>query len=96
MWMLNLIQIGYPHHLEIYDAGDLRTTFVIFWKATAVFQFGLAVVWIAPMLYKNENQPDEHVRFLQAVGGESTFLHSFFSATFPTIIPFLQLQYLRP
>ncbi|KAF2704945.1 hypothetical protein K504DRAFT_471887 [Pleomassaria siparia CBS 279.74] len=46
----------------------MRTTFVVFWKATAIFQFGVAVAWGAPMLYKNQNQPDENVRYLQTVG----------------------------
>ncbi|KAF2022372.1 hypothetical protein BU24DRAFT_418018 [Aaosphaeria arxii CBS 175.79] len=58
----------YPSRLVIYDAGDIRTSFVSFWKATALFQFGVVGVFIAPVLYRNENQPDPNVRLMQAIG----------------------------
>ncbi|KAF2643032.1 hypothetical protein P280DRAFT_421512 [Massarina eburnea CBS 473.64] len=61
-------QRRYPTDLLIYDAGDTRTTFVAFWKAVALLQFGTCVVFITPMLYKNENQPNEYIRSFQAIG----------------------------
>ena len=53
----------------IYDAGDLRTAWLAFWKGTAIFQFGVVCVFFAPILYHNENQPDANLRLLQAGGG---------------------------
>ncbi|KAH7119827.1 hypothetical protein B0J11DRAFT_439602 [Dendryphion nanum] len=46
----------------------MRSSFVGFWKATAMFQFGVCAVFLAPILLHNENQPDQDVRFWQAVG----------------------------
>jgi hypothetical protein len=66
-----LMSVEYPRQLVIYDAGDIRSTFVSFWKATAIFQFGCTCVFLAPLLYKNENQPDKDIRFLQTVGGKN-------------------------
>ncbi|PVI02364.1 hypothetical protein DM02DRAFT_560015 [Periconia macrospinosa] len=61
-------QKGYPTELLIYDAGDTRTTYVAFWKAVVLLQFGTCFVFITPLLYKNPNQPNEYIRFAQAVG----------------------------
>ncbi|PSN63287.1 hypothetical protein BS50DRAFT_577048 [Corynespora cassiicola Philippines] len=58
----------YSRNLLIYDAGDTRTAFVTFWKATAIFQFGTCTIFLVPMLYNNQNQPDENIRLLQAAG----------------------------
>jgi hypothetical protein len=69
-----LMIVEYSRQLVIYDAGDIRSTFVSFWKATAIFQFGCTCVFLAPLLYKNENQPDKDIRFLQTVGGKSRSL----------------------
>ena len=64
-----LTATGYSRNLLIYDAGDTRTAFVTFWKATAIFQFGTCTIFLVPMLYNNQNQPDENIRLLQAAGG---------------------------
>lgn len=63
--------VEYPGELLIYDAGDMRTTFVSFWKAMALLQFGTCVAFLTPILYYNENQPNKTIRVLQAAGGES-------------------------
>jgi hypothetical protein len=55
----------------IYEAGDVRTSFVAFWKAAALIQFGVVAVFFAPMMLHYGNQPDETIRFLQTVGGKS-------------------------
>ncbi|KAF1830946.1 hypothetical protein BDW02DRAFT_76004 [Decorospora gaudefroyi] len=57
----------YKSRLLIYDAGEARTSWVSFWKATALLQFGITLVFGVPPLWKNENQPDPYVRRLQAV-----------------------------
>lgn len=62
--------IEYPTELLVYDAGETRTTFIAFWKALALLQCGTCIVLITPMIYKNENQPSEYIRTVQAVGGE--------------------------
>lgn len=66
-----LTNIEYPRELLIYDAGDTRTTFIAFWKAVALLQCGTCIILITPLLYKNENQPNEYIRTAQAVGGRS-------------------------
>jgi len=71
--IIKLMELEYPRQLVIYDAGEMRSTFVVFWKATAIFQFGVACVWFAPLFYKNENQPDKDVRLLQTVGSKLIF-----------------------
>lgn len=62
------VNAEYPAHLVIYNAGDMRSSFVSFFKATAIFQFGLVAVFLSPVLYHNEKQPDPNIRLLQAVG----------------------------
>ncbi|KAI8938753.1 hypothetical protein NX059_004620 [Plenodomus lindquistii] len=57
----------YKSRLLIYDAGDTRTTWISFWKAMALLQFGTTLVFGVPPLWNNENQPDPRVRKLQAV-----------------------------
>jgi hypothetical protein len=57
----------------IYDAGDTRTTWVSFWKAMALLQFGTTLVFAVPPLWKNENQPDPNVRKGQAILGKIHF-----------------------
>jgi hypothetical protein len=42
-----------------------------------MFQFGVVAVFLAPMLYHNENQPDQTIRILQALGGKSRFCQFF-------------------
>lgn len=74
------MNIEYPARLVIYDAGDMRSSFVTFWKATAIFQFGLVGVFLAPMQYRNENEPDPNMRLLKAVAGKEFI---FFSRNFP-------------
>ncbi|KAA8614427.1 hypothetical protein A1F94_010288 [Pyrenophora tritici-repentis] len=59
----------YPSRLLIYDAGDARTTWISFWKAMALLQFGTTLVFGVPPLWNNENQPDPNVRKMQAVLG---------------------------
>ncbi|KAF2264464.1 hypothetical protein CC78DRAFT_235477 [Lojkania enalia] len=46
----------------------MRTSFVAFWKGTAMFQFSVVCIFIVPMVYKNENQPDPNIRLVQAAG----------------------------
>lgn len=53
----------------IYDAGDARTTWVSFWKAVALLQFGTTLVFAVPPLWNNENQPDVNLRKGQAILG---------------------------
>lgn len=82
--------IGYPQNLIIYFSGDARFTWMAFWKATALFQFGLAVVWVVPTLYNNANQPDYNIRLLQAVGGKcprSIKCHVLYTFTITTMPP---------
>ncbi|KAI4941967.1 hypothetical protein J4E91_010517 [Alternaria rosae] len=57
----------YNSRLLIYDAGDARTTWISFWKAMALLQFGTTLVFGVPPLWNNENQPDERVRKMQAI-----------------------------
>ncbi|CAA9965177.1 hypothetical protein PTMSG1_08536 [Pyrenophora teres f. maculata] len=57
----------YPSRLLIYDAGDARTTWISFWKAMALLQFGTTLVFGVPPLWNNENQPDPNVRKMQAI-----------------------------
>ncbi|KAF2279388.1 uncharacterized protein EI97DRAFT_430466 [Westerdykella ornata] len=59
---------SYPEHLVVYNAGEFRLTMVAFWKAVAIFQFGVTSLILAPNLWWNENQPDETFRKMQAVG----------------------------
>ncbi|KAF2110348.1 hypothetical protein BDV96DRAFT_200791 [Lophiotrema nucula] len=59
---------GYDENFVIYDAGDLRTAWLAFWKGIALFQFGVVCVFLAPVAYHNENQPDPKQRLLQAGG----------------------------
>lgn len=53
----------------------MRSTFVAFWKATAILQFGVACVWFAPPYYKNKNQPEKEIRYLQTIGSKILFYH---------------------
>ncbi|KAJ8112568.1 hypothetical protein OPT61_g5089 [Boeremia exigua] len=57
----------YKSRLLIYDAGDTRTTWVSFWKAMALLQFGTTLVFAVPPLWQNENQPDPNLRKAQAI-----------------------------
>ncbi|CAG5179454.1 uncharacterized protein ALTATR162_LOCUS9279 [Alternaria atra] len=57
----------YKSRLLIYDAGDARTTWISFWKAMALLQFGTTLVFGVPPLWNNANQPDERVRKMQAI-----------------------------
>ncbi|OWY45814.1 hypothetical protein AA0117_g10178 [Alternaria alternata] len=57
----------YKSRLLIYDAGDARTTWISFWKAMALLQFGTTLVFGVPPLWNNTNQPDERVRKMQAI-----------------------------
>lgn len=57
----------YRSRLLIYDAGDARTTWISFWKAMALLQFGTTLVFGVPPLWNNENQPDPTVRKFQAI-----------------------------
>ncbi|UPX13424.1 uncharacterized protein EKO05_0003932 [Ascochyta rabiei] len=57
----------YKSRLLIYDAGDTRTTWVSFWKAMALLQFGTTLVFAVPPLWNNENQPDPNLRKAQAI-----------------------------
>ena len=59
----------YNSRLLVYDAGDARTTWISFWKAVALLQFGTTLVFGVPPLWNNENQPDVRLRKLQAVLG---------------------------
>jgi hypothetical protein len=61
----------YKSKLLIYDAGDTRTTWVSFWKAMALLQFGTTLVFAVPPLWQNENQPDPNVRKGQAILGKT-------------------------
>jgi hypothetical protein len=67
----------YKSRLLIYDSGDARTTWITFWKAMALLEFGTTLVFGVPPLWKNENQPDPNVRKMQAVLGRySSILQS--------------------
>jgi hypothetical protein len=66
---------GYPQTLCIYEAGDMRSTWVSFWKITILFQAVACTVVGAPMLYRNENQPNQSVRLFQAIGSKSRERH---------------------
>ncbi|KAH7402815.1 hypothetical protein BKA66DRAFT_9983 [Pyrenochaeta sp. MPI-SDFR-AT-0127] len=57
----------YKSRLLIYDAGDARTTWISFWKAMALLQFGTTLVFGVPPLWNNSNQPDPAVRKSQAI-----------------------------
>ncbi|KAF2201493.1 hypothetical protein GQ43DRAFT_440519 [Delitschia confertaspora ATCC 74209] len=46
----------------------MRTGWVAFWKATALFQFGVVYVFILPQYYHNENEPSETKRVLITLG----------------------------
>lgn len=61
----------YKSRLLIYDAGDTRTTWVSFWKAMALLQFGTTLVFAVPPLWNNENQPDPRLRKAQAIMGKT-------------------------
>ena len=58
--------LEYPSKLLIYESGDIRVTWVAFWKSVALLQFGTTVVFGAPVLWKNVNQPDPNIRRLHA------------------------------
>jgi hypothetical protein len=64
---IQLTRAVYKSRLLIYDAGDSRTTWVSFWKAMALLQFGTTLVFAVPPLWTNENQPDPRLRKAQAV-----------------------------
>lgn len=64
----------YKSRLLIYDAGDTRTTWVSFWKAMALLQFGTTLVFAVPPLWNNENQPDPRLRKAQAILGKAVYL----------------------
>lgn len=63
----------YKSRLLIYDAGDTRTTWVSFWKAMALLQFGTTLVFAVPPLWNNENQPDPRLRKAQAILGKTVY-----------------------
>lgn len=84
----------YAERLVIYNAGDMRSSFVSFWKATAIFQFGLVAVFLAPVLYHNENQPDPNIRLLQAVGCKDHFWRLFSAAQISALS--ITLTFLQP
>ena len=58
--------LEYPSRLLIYESGDIRVTWVAFWKSVALLQFGTTVVFGAPVLWNNINQPDPNMRKLHA------------------------------
>jgi hypothetical protein len=66
----------YKSRLLIYDAGDTRTTWISFWKAMALLQFGTTLVFGVPPLWNNENQPDPNVRKMQAILGMGLYCRS--------------------
>lgn len=66
----------YKSRLLVYDAGDTRTTWVSFWKAMALLQFGTTLVFAVPPLWKNENQPNPDLRKAQAILGKLLFYQS--------------------
>ena len=72
----------YKSRLLIYDAGDTRTTWVSFWKAMALLQFGTTLVFAVPPLWNNENQPDPNLRKAQAILGKNFSSHVHLSPTF--------------
>ena len=59
--------LEYPSRLPIYHSGDVRMTWVSFWKSVALLQFGTTLVFGVPLLWMNENQPDANVRKFQAI-----------------------------
>jgi hypothetical protein len=68
--------VEYASRLLIYDAGTARTSWISFWKAMALLQFGTTLVFFVPPLWKNENQPDPNVRKMQAIMGTYLYVHS--------------------
>jgi hypothetical protein len=81
-----MIYLEYKPRLLIYDAGDARTTWISFWKAMALLQFGTTLVFGVPPLWNNENQPDPKVRKMQAILGTCLtllFLKVFYSKPIP-------------
>lgn len=66
--------VVYKSKLLIYDAGDTRTTWVSFWKAMALLQFGTTLVFAVPPLWQNENQPDPKLRKAQAILGKNCLI----------------------
>lgn len=65
-WLIVIAE--YPASLVIYNAGDMRTSWFIFWKATAIFQFSVFTVFFTPLVFKNEAQPDPNIRLLEGIG----------------------------
>jgi hypothetical protein len=86
-----MVDAVYKSRLLIYDAGDTRTTWVSFWKAMALLQFGTTLVFAVPPLWNNENQPDLNVRKGQAILGKdhSSLQHLNFPLPLPTALCFL-------
>lgn len=76
----------YKSRLLIYDAGDTRTTWVSFWKAMALLQFGTTLVFAVPPLWNNENQPDPNLRKAQAILGKDHLVESRFTMHPPPAI----------
>lgn len=68
--------VVYKSRLLVYDAGDTRTTWVSFWKAMALLQFGTTLVFAVPPLWNNENQPNPDLRKAQAILGKLLFYQS--------------------
>ncbi|ORX97686.1 hypothetical protein BCR34DRAFT_577780 [Clohesyomyces aquaticus] len=77
-------QQRYPECLCIYKAGDLRSGWVAFWKATAIFEFGCVFFFLSPQFYKAEEwEPREWVRNVYGVG-----------ITIIAALPMISLSYL--
>ncbi|KAF2743639.1 hypothetical protein M011DRAFT_450800 [Sporormia fimetaria CBS 119925] len=76
---------AYPARLQIYDAGTLRTWVVGFWKACAVFQFSITLIFVVPLIWKH--QPDPTMRLFQPptvtlLGTIPTLLLSYLTAPY--------------
>ncbi|KAF2000300.1 hypothetical protein P154DRAFT_620398 [Amniculicola lignicola CBS 123094] len=58
----------YPRDLVIYQAGDLRTSWLAMWKAVCMLQFGTVLVFITPRFYNNkEQQPNKAIRVTESI-----------------------------
>jgi hypothetical protein len=83
-----IMRSEYKSRLLIYDAGDARTTWISFWKAMALLQFGTTLVFGVPPLWTNENQPDPRVRKMQAILGTCLTLCFFSTSPTQSLYPF--------
>ncbi len=61
------MHLEYASKLLIYESGEIRVTWVSFWKSVALLQFGTTLVFGAPVLWNNPNQPDANLRKFQGV-----------------------------